>query len=270
MSQIYVEEFTLPFLNLYGCEFCIRLALAAEYIGVCNFSWFLYFAVSRLLCHRIIKTQKTMSTNDELIGIDMNEEPLSPTVKIRGPNFDDGIPNTSLTWFDYIKYFWSSCVTLGSIGIICYGLINGYYVLPIPPVGAFIVAIVGLTVLFFLEGLMIAIVGTQYWDPEMFKDYYPNAYYLHKIINKPQNVKRFIIGRQFCTVLTNFLLAQVFTFANWTNYGWPPVLFFIVIKSGLVGVFVSEVIDISCELMMISCDYDYILIGYLSIWSING
>ena len=55
-------------------------------------------------------------------------------------------------------------------------------------------------------------------------------------MNQPDNVKRFIIGRQFCTVLTNFLLAQVFTFANWKNTSFNPVLFFIVIKSGLVGV----------------------------------
>lgn len=83
---------------------------------------------------------------------------------------------------------------------------------------------------------MIAISATQYWDKEVFKTYYPYTYFLHDVINQPDNVKRFIIGRQFCTVLTNFLLAQVFTFANWKNTSLNPVLFYIVIKSGLVGV----------------------------------
>jgi hypothetical protein len=57
-------------------------------------------------------------------------------------------------------------------------------------------------------------------------------------MNQSENVKRFIIGRQFFTVLTNFLLAQIFTFANWENSGLNSVVFFIGIKSGLVGVFV--------------------------------
>ena len=55
-------------------------------------------------------------------------------------------------------------------------------------------------------------------------------------MNKPENVKRFIIGRQFFTVLTNFLLAQIFTFHVWEAGSFNPVLFFIVVKSGLVGV----------------------------------
>ena len=115
---------------------------------------------------------------------------------------------------------------------------------------------------------MIAIVCTQYWDPgkskylnvfrsaqrkfllipsflfffffyaESFRDVYPRAYRIHKLINQPDNVKRFIIGRQFCTVLTGFLLAQIFTFANFQNEGYDPVAFFIIIKSGLVGVLI--------------------------------
>ena len=42
ISQIYVEEFTLQFLNLPGCEFVIYLCLGAEFIGVCSFSWLLF------------------------------------------------------------------------------------------------------------------------------------------------------------------------------------------------------------------------------------
>jgi hypothetical protein len=93
-----------------------------------------------------------------------------------------------------------------------------------------------MTILFYLEGLMIAIVGTQYWDPETFREVYPRAYKIHLLINQPENVKRFIIGRQFFTVLTNFLLAQIFTFAGWESKTINPIIFYIGIKSGLVGV----------------------------------
>jgi len=237
IGQIFVEEFTLQFMNMYGCEFVIRLSLFAEFIGICHFSWILYGTQSRIFCSKIRKIQKTLDSQGAMI--ENGEEPMSPTEKIRGPNFDDGLrKDAKITFFDVVRYGWSSAVTIGSLMVICYGIYIKAYVLPTPPAAAYIVAIVTLTILFYLEGLMIAIVGSQYWDPEMFREVYPRAYKVHKLINQPDNVKRFIIGRQFFTVLTNFLLAQIFTFAYWKNDGLNPILFYIGIKSGLVGVFV--------------------------------
>ena len=57
ISQIFVEEFTLQFLNFYGCEFVIRLSLGAEWIGICNFSWLLYGTASRVFCSSVIRAQ---------------------------------------------------------------------------------------------------------------------------------------------------------------------------------------------------------------------
>jgi len=76
-------------------------------------------------------------------------------------------------------------------------------------------------------------------DPETWREAYPRAYKIHKLLNKPDNIKRFIIGRQFCTVLTGFLLAQIFTLNKMTNtWGWPDALYYIVVKSGLIGVMI--------------------------------
>lgn len=224
-------------MNLYGCEFVIRLSLGAEWIGICNFSWLLYGTVSYLACFKVRQAQQTMESsksNDHFLVPDV----LSPTEKIRGPNYDNGMPKwNKLNWFDYLKYTWSTVATLGSLAIIFYGISIQAYVLPTPVPSAYIIAICLLIILFYLEGLMIAIVGTQYWDPEVFRDVYPRAYRIHRMMNKPENVKRFIIGRQFFTVLTNFLLSQIFTFANWGSGSFNPVLFYIIVRSGLVGVF---------------------------------
>jgi hypothetical protein len=57
-------------------------------------------------------------------------------------------------------------------------------------------------------------------------------------MSHPENVKRFIIGRQFFTVLTNFMLAQILVFANLNSGDYDPILFFLLIKSGLVGVMI--------------------------------
>lgn len=160
ISQIYVEEFTLPFMNLYGCEFVIRLSLGAEYIGICNYSWGLYYVASNIFCHKINETRKTMNTSDsetQLAVSGEDGEPLSPTQKIRGPHYVSGLERPPLNWFDYLKYGWSTIATVGSVIIICYGIATESYVLPVNPVGGFIVAIVGITILFYLEGLYIGI-----------------------------------------------------------------------------------------------------------------
>lgn len=234
----------MQFMNFYGCEFVIRLSLFAEFIGVCNFSWLLYDVVSRIVCHKVKQVQLTMDTAAEdqhLTTIVTSDTLASPTEKIRGKEHENGgnpnLPRLSL--FDYVKYFWSTGVTLGSMAIVLYGISKGAYVLPTPVVGAYIIAIVMMTVLFYLEGLMIAIVGVQYWDREIYRDYYPRAFRMHELMSQPDNVKRFIIGRQFFTVLTNFILAQVFTFPKWeASSDIHPALFYIGVKSGLPGIFI--------------------------------
>lgn len=93
-----MEEFTVPFLNLYGCEFVIRLSLAAEYIGICHFSWLLYFGVSRIACRSVLKVQKSMTsgTKDSFgVSADLSDCPESPTTKNRGPDFDNGMPKVN-------------------------------------------------------------------------------------------------------------------------------------------------------------------------------
>ena len=251
ISQIYVEEYTVPFLNLYGCEFIIRLSLAVEWLGVCHFSWLLYHIAAFLFFNRCQCisannsgscisgeiTNNTSSTNQT--QQDMIDAPMSPTTKIRGPSYvhlaaiDVG---KSLTVMDVVRYCWSTVVTLGAVGIIMYGISIDAFVLPTPVGATYVIFFAVLTLLFYLEGMMIAIVCTQYWDRETFKEAYPRAYLLHKIINRPHNVKRFIIGRQFCTVLTGFVLAQITTFNGWQHGSINKVVFFIVVQSGLVGV----------------------------------
>ena len=158
--------------------------------------------------------------------------------------------------FDYAKYLWSTFATVGSVFLILYGISLDAYVLPTPVAATYFLFFMVMSILFYLEGLMIAIVETQYWDKETWKQCYPRAYMTHEIMNRthslthslahslthslthsgPDHVKRFIIGRQFCTVLTGFILAQITTFYKWESTGYDPVLFYIVVKSGLIGV----------------------------------
>lgn len=258
VSQLFVEEFTLQFMNLYGCYFCMQLAFAAEWIGIPNFSWLLFHGSSRLFCKKVREAKKIIKERRSSEALMQLEESAKAAEVSKAKSAEEGVTDATLiddpenidrgahfvaivskepfNWVDYLRFTWSSFATLGSLAIILWGISKKAYVLPVEVPGAYIIAILMMINLFYLEGLMIAIVGTQYWDPETFKHAYPRAYKVHKLVNKPDNVKRFIIGRQFFTVLTNFLLAQIFTFANFENPGWPPALFFIIVESGLVGV----------------------------------
>lgn len=204
VSQIYVEEFTLPFLNMYGNEFVVRLCLFAEWIGVCNFSWLLFYISSRIVCRKIISAQKSMqSTTMDEAQDDRLTVPRSPTELNREPGFKSALEREEpYNWFDYLKFVWSTVATLGAIFIVFVGISRQYYVLPTPVAATFIIFFVALTVLFYLEGMMIAIVATQYWNRETWKTAYPRCYRLHEIINRPDNVKRYIIGRQVSCLIT--------------------------------------------------------------------
>jgi hypothetical protein len=216
--------------------------IGAEFIGICHFSWLLYHTVAYLTCGSVRKAQAEIDSQkvidrDEIIAADA--APMSPTELNRGTDFDNGMaPERPLNWFDLLRYTWSSVATLGSLFIIFYGISIEAYVLPSPSGGTYIIFFLFLTLLFYLEGLMIAIVATQYWDKESFKEAYPRAYMLHELVNRPDNVKRFIIGRQFCTVLANFMLGQCTTMDAFPSDGYNPIGFYIIVKSGLVGVLV--------------------------------
>ena len=221
---------------------CVILFTGAEFIGICHFSWLLYHTMAFLTCRSVRAAQAEITADEQTSRKalrDADAQSLSPTELNRGPDFDNGMePERPFNWFDLLRYTWSSVATLGSLFIIFYGISIKAYVLPSPPGGTYIIFFLFLTLLFYLEGLMIAIVATQYWDKESFKEAYPRAYMCHELANRPDNVKRFIIGRQFCTVLVNFILGQITTMASFPSDGYNPIGFYIIVKSGLVGVLV--------------------------------
>jgi len=187
--------------------------------------------------------------NAEYATMNVNDKPLAPDAipaTERRVEYDEisltpsaAAREQQLSLWDIVRYGWSTLVTLGSVLVVIVGIWHHYSVLPAPTAALYVVFVAMLILLFYLEGLMICIVATQYWDKETFKDSHPRAYRMHELVNRPDNLKRFIVGRQFFTVLTNFVIAQIAVFDTWPSDGYEPVLFFIVVKSGLVGVFIT-------------------------------
>ena len=227
ISQLFVEEFTIQFITMPGNEAVIRLCLATEWCGVCHFSWLLFHISDYLMCGKVERAKQLM------------DEELAADPDYQKNNHDDEEEESNALW-DGFRYLWSTCLCVFAIVVVLYGISQEVCILPVPNGAAYVIAFCMLCGLFYLEGLMIAIAATQYWDPEQFKEAYPRAYMVHRLINRQggDGVKRFIIGRQFFTVLTGFLLAEVFTFYYWEAGDYDPTGFWILVKSGLVGVLI--------------------------------
>lgn len=232
ISQLFVEEFTVQFVNMPGNEAVIRLCLATEWCGVCHFSWLLFHISNKMMCEKVSRAKPQM---DEELAADGDDALL---IERRRQEKEEEESSNAL--FDAFRYLWSTGLSVFAVIVVIYGISQEVYLLHVPAGVAYIIAVVALTGLFYLEGLMIAIAATQYWDPEQFKEAYPRAYAVHRLINRQggDGVKRFIIGRQFFTVLTGFLLAEVFTFYYWDAGDHDPTAFWILVKSGLVGVLI--------------------------------
>ncbi len=181
VPQLLVEQYTLPVMNIYGCYCITKLCFFAEYIGICNFSWLLFHSADYLFFSKNI----LIRDNDEDISNVENTNSIEQTPSTN---------NLRMEYFDIIKHIWSTTVTLLAICIVGYGVSKQYSVLGLPAPVLFIVLIAALVLLFFLEGLMIAIVATQYNNPADFQSQYPRAFEVHKLVNKPNTVKKFIIG----------------------------------------------------------------------------
>jgi hypothetical protein len=178
VSQIFVEEFTIPFLNLHGCYSMIMLSLAIERIGVCHFSWLLYHSAVKLIA--TFTDAKPAPTYHSSPSFDSKALPSyqgaansSPLMATLLPQPTAGPDTPDSYCLEAFRYMWSSAVTLAAIGIITWGISEEAYVLDVPEPVAVVALLLCLVVLFYLEGLMIAIVSTQYWPRAAFTSVSP-------------------------------------------------------------------------------------------------
>jgi len=109
-------------------------------------------------------------------------------------------------------------LVLGSVAVtllilmVFVGISLGYCVLQIFPLVNFIILLGCLTVLATCEGLHYAVVSVEKWDMKQYAERFPRAVRCHALVDTPEKVKKFLVGRQFFTLLNVFLLAQVTSF----------------------------------------------------------
>jgi hypothetical protein len=111
-----------------------------------------------------------------------------------------------------IKLVIATCVVSLLIFVLLVCVALRYSVLQIHPVGNFILLLFGLTLLAYVEALHYAGVAVEKWDMEMYRERFPRAVKCQALVNTPEKVKKFLVGRQFFVIFVVFLIAQITTF----------------------------------------------------------
>jgi len=142
----------------------------------------------------------------------------------------------------FVKYGFSSALTITYLIYILWGIWTNEAVLPGPGVAHFFILCFCLTLVAYLEGLQVAILNCEHVDPEKKKESHPRAYKLMTAVRQGNNVERFLVGRQFFTIFVMTLFAQVSSFPDVSHLGIPDAVWFIFIATGLPGALVVTTI----------------------------
>lgn len=127
-----------------------------------------------------------------------------PTLPVKEPAY---------TITGYIRLVLSTIVITA---IIAYGftcIAYGYSVIQIHPAANFVILFVALIMVAFLEGLHYGVVSIEKWDMAAYAKDYPRVCKLALLVDTPEKVKRFLVGRQFCLLFIVFLIAEITRFS---------------------------------------------------------
>lgn len=109
-------------------------------------------------------------------------------------------------------------LVLGSIAVfllilvVFVGVSLTYCVLKLFPAINFLILIVCVVLLAYVEALHYACVAVEKWDMKLYGEQYPRAVKCHALIDTPEKVKKFLVGRQFFVIFIVFFIAQITSF----------------------------------------------------------
>jgi hypothetical protein len=192
------------FMDLYGSYSTMQLIYGLQWTGICtHFAWM-------------------------LIGILRRTAFISPLQ----PLGHDQVMTTQEKVFDIVRYVVSFFVVMGYCLLLCYGMLTGEALLPLPAVLVFFVFIGSICCLSLLEGTQVAILVEVNKDPEPYKVSHPRAYALMKRVTHEKNVRRFLIGRQFLVIFVVFLINQCTIFPDIQHFGIPFGVWYFFVSLG--------------------------------------
>lgn len=144
-------------------------------------------------------------------------------------------PSNMTKLFDLVRNIFSTVITMASIALIGYAMYNGYAALEAPIWLQYVLLILVLTLLAYLEGLQVAILALERVDSESWA-HKKRAFAAHKlaVANHGLNVQRFLVGRQFFVIFVVYLIAQLTTYST-LELGVPDFFRILIFDIGLPG-----------------------------------
>lgn len=118
------------------------------------------------------------------------------------------------SWCETLKLFLGTCAVTLLILVVIIGVALEYSVLQINPAGNFVLLAVGLLLLAYVESLHYAVVAVEKWDMSLYAERFPRAAKCHSLVDTPEKVKKFLVGRQFFVIFVVFLIAEITTFSS--------------------------------------------------------
>ena len=127
-------------------------------------------------------------------------------------NIEDERDCCKSTICENVKLVVASMVVVVLVLVILVCISLSYCTLQVFPAVNYILMLLCLTLLAYVEALHYAVVSVEKWDMTIYKERYPRAVKVHSLVDTPKKVKKFLVGRQFFVIFVVFLLAQITTF----------------------------------------------------------
>ena len=95
------------------------------------------------------------------------------------------LPYEHHPFVEYLKFTWSCCIVIFAIVVICAGISSNYSVLSYRPEVLFVILLLSLLLLAYVEGLHYAVVSVERWDVAKYRNRFPRGYRTHSLVNTP-------------------------------------------------------------------------------------
>lgn len=117
-----------------------------------------------------------------------------------------------------VKLVVSSAVVFLLLLVVFVGIGLVYCVLKLHPAANFFILFFCTILLAYVEALHYACVAVEKWDMKHHAAEYPRALRCHALVDTPEKVKKFLVGRQFFVIFVVFFIAQVTVFEGTFKY----------------------------------------------------
>jgi hypothetical protein len=111
-------------------------------------------------------------------------------------------------WMERFKLVTASLVVGALLVVVGVGIVNKYCILQLHPAINFLLLFGAIVLLAYVEALHYGVVAIEKWDMDKYALEYPRACKMHKLVDTPVKVKKFLVGRQFFVVSTVQLYMQ--------------------------------------------------------------